>query len=115
MPFKLGYNTNGLTGHRWADALELIAETGYRAVALTLDHHLLDPFAPDLPAQIVAVRQKLEELELASVIETGARFLLDPRAKHEPTLMSATAAERAVRIDFLKRAIDIAAELQSEA
>ena len=115
MPLKLGYNTNGLTGHRWSDALELIAETGYRAVALTLDHHLLDPYAPDLLGQTATVRRKLEQLGLASVIETGARFLLDPRAKHEPTLMSPTAEERAVRIDFLKQAIDIAAELGAEA
>jgi L-ribulose-5-phosphate 3-epimerase len=114
MPFKLGYNTNGLTGHRWSDALALIAETGYRAVALTLDHHLLDPFAADLGSQIAAVHAKLQALGLSSVIETGARFLLDPRAKHEPTLMSPTVAERAVRIDFLKRSIDIADELGSE-
>ena len=45
----------------------------------------------------------------------GARFLLDPRAKHEPTLVTASAEGRAFRVAFLKRAIDIAAILGSEA
>ncbi len=49
-----------------------------------------------------------------SVIETGARFLQDPRNKHEPTLMTADAAERSRRVRFLQHAIDIAAELKSD-
>jgi sugar phosphate isomerase/epimerase len=51
---------------------------------------------------------------MRSVIETGARFLLDPRSKHEPTLMTADAAERSRRVRFLQHAIDIAAELTSD-
>ena len=57
----------------------------------------------------------VRRLKLASVIETGARFLLNPRVKHEPTLMSSTSDERARGIDFLKRAIDIACDLGSDA
>ena len=45
-----GYNTNGFAHHRLEDAIEVLAETGYKSVALTLDHHSLNPFAPDLPA-----------------------------------------------------------------
>src|SRR4051794_7412671 len=108
----LGYNTNGFAHHRLEDALTILGELGYRSVALTLDHHALDPFDPDLPAQIRRVRALLERLELRSVIETGARFLLDPRRKHQPTLLSDN-PER--RLDFLHRAIDIATELDSEA
>jgi sugar phosphate isomerase/epimerase len=48
---------------------------------------------------------------MRSVIETGARFLLDPRLKHEPTLLS---ANREKRIDFYKYAIDCAAQLGSD-
>jgi sugar phosphate isomerase/epimerase len=84
-------------------------------VAITLDHFCLDPFAPGLPAEVGRMRRELERFGLASVIETGARFLLDPRRKHEPTLMSPTQPERDRRIDFLKRSIDIAADLGSEA
>ena len=53
----------------------------------------------------------LERLDMRSVIETGARFLLDPRVKHEPTLLSESPRRR---IDFYKYAIDCAAELGSD-
>lgn len=112
---KLGYNTNGLAFHPWETALELLAETGYRSVAITLDHHCLNPFAPNLPREIERMKAALEKHRLSSVIETGARFLLDARQKHEPTLISADREGRRRRIDFLKRAIDIASELESDA
>jgi len=112
---RLGYNTNGLANHRWPEALELIAETGYRSVAITLDHHCLDPYSPELRRDLSHMARLLERFQLSSVIETGARFLLNPRVKHEPTLLSPTQDERDLRIDFLKRAIDIAAELRSSA
>ena len=51
---------------------------------------------------------------MRSVIETGARFLLDPRQKHEPTLISPDPAGRERRIEFYKYAIDCAAELGSD-
>jgi L-ribulose-5-phosphate 3-epimerase len=112
---RFGYNTNGFTHHRLEDALVLLAELGYRSVAITLDYHALDPFATDLPAQIVAVRRLLERHGLRSVVETGARFLLDPRRKHQPTLLSAGTHERDRRLDFLRRAVDVAADLGSDA
>ena len=99
---QLGYNTNGLGCHHWRDALQLLADVGYRAVAITLDHHWLDPFAPNLPDQLREMREVLDTFEMDCVIETGARFLLDPVHKHEPTLMSADPDGRAVRVDFLK-------------
>jgi sugar phosphate isomerase/epimerase len=112
---RLGYNTNGLAHHDLLEALELLADIGYRSVAITLDHAALNPFHEQaLAAQLAAVRRALGRHNMSSVIETGARFLLDPRRKHEPTLMSPKAADRQRRIDFLRRAIDIAAELQSD-
>jgi sugar phosphate isomerase/epimerase len=112
---RLGYNTNGLAFHRWSDALRLLADTGYESVAITLDHDCLDPFAEGIAGEVSRMRTLLERLKFASVIETGARFLLDPRVKHEPTLMSSLPEERARRIDFHKRSIDIAADLGAEA
>jgi sugar phosphate isomerase/epimerase len=110
----LGYNTNGLAHHDPFDALELLAEIGYRSVALTLDHGPLNPLAADWPANQQRLKVALGRRRLRNVIETGARFLLDPRRKHEPTLVSADEGARQKRVDFLKRAIDAAAALDSD-
>ncbi len=112
---RLGYNTNGTTGHRWDQAIELMAEIGYRSVAITVDHNCLDPFSDTLPGELKRMQRLLDRLGMTSVIETGARFLLDPRQKHEPTLVSASPEARAVRIDFLKHCVMIAKELNSDA
>lgn len=110
----LSYNTNGLAHHDLLEAMQLCAEIGYQGVAITIDHGALDPYDERTDAQLDAVRRLLEQHRLRCVIETGARYLLDPRRKHEPTLVSADAAGRARRIDFLCRAIDIAARLKAD-
>lgn len=115
MTLRFAYNTNGTASHRLEDALVLMAETGYSGVALTLDYNHFDPFVSDWERQAARLRDRLRALGLGSVIETGARFLLDPRAKHEPTLVTGDAAGRARRVAFLHRAIDIGAILGSEA
>ena len=115
MTLRFAYNTNGAANHRLDDALLLIAEAGYDGVALTLDHHHHDPFAPDWEAATHRLAARLRELGLGSVVETGARYLLDPRHKHEPTLITPDADGRAARVAFLQRAIDIAAILGAEA
>lgn len=105
---RYGYVSNGLADHRIEDALELLAENGYSGVALTLDHVHFDPLAPRLRARAARLRLRLESLGLGCVVETGARFVLDPRRKHFPTLVS-DGRER--RVDLLCRAVDVAAEL----
>jgi sugar phosphate isomerase/epimerase len=110
----LGYNTNGFAHHDPFDAVEILAEIGYQSVALTLDHGPLNPYAADWPQQLLRLKGELKRLGLRSTIETGARYLLDPRQKHEPTLVSVGEAERERRIDFLKRAVDAAAVLESD-
>jgi sugar phosphate isomerase/epimerase len=111
----LGYNTNGFAHHRLEDAIDILADLGYGGVALTLDVHHLDPFAPNVTQQVAMVARRLARHRLHCVVETGARFLLDPRRKHQPTLLSGTPEERAIRLDFLKRCVDIAADLGAEA
>ncbi|MBS0204566.1 MAG: sugar phosphate isomerase/epimerase [Planctomycetes bacterium] len=112
---RLGYNTNGLTGHRWEQGLELMSEIGYRSIALTIDHHCLNPYADNLASELERARHLLAQYGMISCIETGARFLLDPRHKHEPTLVSPLSGQRAIRVDFLKRCVDIAKSLGSDA
>ncbi|MFG1695112.1 sugar phosphate isomerase/epimerase family protein [Nonomuraea sp. NPDC049309] len=109
---RFGYGTNGFANHRLTDALDVIADLGYTGVALTLDHHHLDPFAPGLARRVAEVADRLRTLNLAVVIETGARYLLDPRRKHAPTLLD---DDRATRVDFLRRAVTVGADLGAEA
>ncbi len=113
MGLRFAYVTNGLTGHRLSDALAFLADEGYAGVALTLDHGHLDPLAPRLATRVAALARLLAKRRLAAVIETGANFILDPRRKHEPTLMSTDGGERRLRL--LERAIAIGADLQAEA
>ncbi len=114
MTLRYAYNTNGASNHRLDDALRLIADAGYAGVALTLDHHHLDPFADGWEQECDRVARLLGDLGLGSVIETGARYLLDPRQKHEPTLVTPDAEGRARRVAFLNRALDVASRLGSE-
>jgi sugar phosphate isomerase/epimerase len=110
-----GYNTNGFAHHRLEDALGILADLGYRSVALTIDYHALDPFAADLPEQTQRIRELLDRLGLRCVLETGARFLLDPWRKHQPTLLDPTPGGRQHRLDFLLYTIDLAALLRADA
>jgi sugar phosphate isomerase/epimerase len=112
-PLRFGYGTNGFANHPLDQALDVIAGLGYEGVALTLDHDHLNPFGPDITQQVRAVRRRLDALGLAVVVETGARYLLDPWRKHAPTLLHEEG--RGTRVDFLDRAIRIAAELGAEA
>jgi len=111
----IGYNTNGFAFHRLDDAVDIIADLGYRCVAITVDHYALNPFDRDVERQTQSLRERLERLGLTAVIETGARFLLDPRRKHYPTLLDRRASGRARRVDFLRRCIDLAAGLGAPA
>ena len=43
MNLSFGYNTNGFAHHKLEDALEIIADCGYRGVALTLDNYHCNP------------------------------------------------------------------------
>lgn len=107
----LGYNTNGFANHRCIDAVQVIHEIGYNSIALTIDHHCLNPFDSSSRTQLMELSKLLADLGMSNVIETGARYLLDPRQKHEPTLMSGNQQRR---IDFYKYCIEYAVELNSD-
>lgn len=115
MTLRLGYGTNGLTDLRLDDALGLLADLGYDGVGLTLDHMHLDPLAPDLAARTRHVARRLGTLGLGVTVETGARYVLDPRRKHGPSLLDPDPEARAARTALLVRAVDIAAELGAHA
>jgi L-ribulose-5-phosphate 3-epimerase len=111
---KLGYNTNGLAHHDPIEAIRLLSETGYKSVALTVDHGLLSPLDPHHATQLQRIKAALGEFQMGCVIETGARFLLNPRSKHDPTLVSLKPEDRQKRVDFYKYCIDVAAILDAD-
>lgn len=110
---RLGYNTNGLQNHRLEDALRLLADHGYEAVALTPDVAHLDPFSATA-RDVDRIAALLVELRLDIVMETGARFVLDPAHKHEPTLMTADVEGVERRLAFYQRVAEMGADLGAE-
>ncbi|MEO3867339.1 sugar phosphate isomerase/epimerase family protein [Nonomuraea sp. B12E4] len=111
-PLRFGYGTNGFTNHRLPEALTVLADLGYDGVALTLDTGHLDPFEPGLARRAARVAADLDRLGLAVVIETGARYLMDPWHKHAPTLLHDD-PER--RLEYLRLAVRVGADLGAEA
>ncbi|UCM90384.1 sugar phosphate isomerase/epimerase family protein [Streptomyces marincola] len=112
---RFAYGTNGLADLRLTDALGLLADLGYQGVALTLDHMHLDPCAPDLARRTAEVARALERLGLAVAVETGARYVLDPTAKHGPALLDPDPAARARRTALLADAVRVGADLGATA
>ncbi len=113
--FKLGYNTNGFANHSLLSAVDIIGSLGYDSIAITVDHHALNPWNKNLDDQIRQLKDKLDHYGMSSIVETGARFLLDPWTKHEPTLISPDPEKRKIRIQFIEKCLDMAAFLQSDA
>lgn len=99
----LSYNSNGLAHHRLDEALRMLADLGYKGVAITPDVPHLDLLRTD-EREWEATRALLEKLKLASVVETGARYVLDPRRKHWPNLCTRDDAAAEKRLDWYRRA-----------
>lgn len=111
---RLGFSTNSIGDIDPLLAVPMLRDLGYGSLAITLDHHTIDPFAADLGDRIDRWRRTLAASGMACVVETGARHLLDPCTKHEPTLVSAKREGRERRVAFTLRAIDIAADLGAD-
>ncbi|WP_369229140.1 sugar phosphate isomerase/epimerase family protein [Streptomyces sp. R21] len=114
-PLLLGYGTNGLSDLRLEDALALLADLGYDGVGLTLDHMHLDPLARDLATRTARLARRLDALGLDVTVESGARYVLDPRRKHRPSLLEDDEDARWARVRLLLRAVRIAADLGAHA
>lgn len=109
----VAYNTNGLAHHRLEDALRLLADLGYEGVALTPDVAHLD-LATTSERDWEAARRLLESLKLRVVVETGARYVLDPRRKHWPNLLSRDDAAAERRLVWYRRSLRLAQVLGAE-
>lgn len=109
----LGYHTNSLQNHRLEAALALLRDHGYQAIAITPDTCHLDP-EHTTDRDLDEVAALLRDYAIRPVMETGARFLLDPNTKHEPTLMTRDVAERDRRVAFYGRVAAMGKRLGAE-
>ena len=103
------YNTNGFAFHRLEDVVPILADLGYDGIALTPDVHHLDP-ARTTPDEVREFRDLVDRHGLGIVIETGARFVLDPARKHRPSLLDPP-AEAARRLAFLEQCVTLARDV----
>ena len=65
---RLGFSTNSIGDVDPLVAVQLLADLGYESLAITLDHHTLDPFAADLPNRIDRWQRTLSAAGMACVI-----------------------------------------------
>lgn len=112
---RLGYVTNGFAHHNLEDTFSVLAEIGYECVAVTLDRHVMDPPTREgVSAAARRITRLMASTGLGVTLETGARFVLDPQSKHQPTLISATAEGRARRVEYINAAVELAANVRAE-
>jgi sugar phosphate isomerase/epimerase len=104
----LCYNTNGFYHHTLEDATRIIADLGYGGIALTPDVHHLNPHRGTFD-DLTAYKELIDRLGLSIVIETGARYILDPSRKHYPSLLTPGRGDE--RLQFLSRCLEIARHL----
>jgi sugar phosphate isomerase/epimerase len=110
----LGYNTNGFAHHRLEDAVDILAELGYRGLALTADFHTIDPLADRWVDRARRLDRKLRKARMRVAIETGARFIIDARRKHQPTLLDPDRHAALDRLYFLEACVRLGAALEAD-
>jgi L-ribulose-5-phosphate 3-epimerase len=110
-----GYNTNGFAHHRLEDTVDILAELGYRGLALTADFHTIDPLADRWTDRARRLDRWLRKAQMRVVIETGARFIIDPRRKHQPTLLDPDRHAALDRLYFLEACVRLGAAVEADA
>jgi len=111
---KAGYSTNSFGDVNPLDALSLLCEQGYASLAITPDRNILNPYEKTFASEVRVWQHALAKAQMRCVVETGARHLLDSKRKHHPTLLSDAQDDCNRRIEFLRRAIELAGELKAD-
>jgi len=111
---RIGYHTNGMTQHGLFEGLKLLAETGFKSVALNIDHGWLAPNDHDVKANVQNVRSLLKNHSMSCVVEAKANYLIDSKHRNFPTLMEHDPGLVESRMRYLKYCVDVAAELEAD-
>jgi len=107
---RYGYITNGLADHTLEQAIDLLSCSGYEGIGITLESPHLDPIEADAK-KLAEIGSRLAAAGLQPAVETGARFALDARRKHWPSMVSDAADDRHRRVQYYQRAVEIAAAI----
>ena len=113
MAAHFAFSTNAYTRFRLPAALRRIREVGFRAVEILADKP--HAYAADLtPRRVAAIARKLKALGLAASTinaNTASGFFSDapPEPFFEPSFISPRSEWRSFRVDYTRRAIDLAA------
>ena len=75
---------------------------------------MLNPYEKTFASEVRVWQHALAKAQMRCVVETGARHLLDSKRKHHPTLLSDAQDDCNRRIEFLRRAIELAGELNAD-
>ncbi len=103
---RLAYNANGLRSVDLPTAVRTLADAGYDGIELSLNAQHVDPWS-FAEREADALRAVLEETGLvACSLATGDPHLLSP-LPFEPALVDPDPAERARRLDLLRRGVRI--------
>ena len=110
---KLAFSTNAYTNHSIETAIERIADHGYAGVELLADqpHAYLPEFTADEQQTVIELLDEMD-ISVSNInANTAMGYYTDapPSPFFEPSLCTATDEDREWRIDYTKRAIDLAA------
>ena len=108
--FRYGYNSNGFSDHSLGQMVTVLKRLGYQGIGITLGHPHLHPFQVS-EERLRATQRLFKDAGLVPVVETGARYVLDPFRKHRPSLVSIAGVARATRVRYYEKSIDVAVQI----
>jgi len=117
LPARFSFSTNAFTRVNLNQALEQIAGCGFSTVEILADSP--HAYAAEMtPRKISALRRQLDALDLtvgSLNANTASGFFSEPSPEpiFEPSLISPQSDWRSFRLDYTRRAIDLAAALGS--
>jgi sugar phosphate isomerase/epimerase len=107
---KLSYCTFGLTNLNFLDSICEVDKAGYPGIELSFHRTQFNPFEIT-DEYLEAIKKRLATVEVKPACVATASHFFTPSRPHEPSLMSPDLAGRKLRIDLVKRGIDVARKL----